>query len=126
MTGASATPRIVLACLPRLASDLIERAIEGRSDVDVVAYAEDLSQLAEVLRSAGANVLVVGCATGELPGELRDLTVSMMPPDAAVIPLDGSEMMLYVLRPHAVPLGDISGAELIEAIHASLNDRTAA
>jgi hypothetical protein len=126
MTGISATPRIILACLPRLAADLIRTAIEGDADGDVVADVEDLAQLREIVGAAEANVLVVGCANGELPTELRELTVSMMPPDAAVIPLDGSGVMLYLLRPRAVALGDVSGAELVEAIRASLSDRTAA
>jgi hypothetical protein len=126
MPGISATPRIILACLPRLAADLIRAAIEGGADGDVVADVEDLAQLREVVGVAGANVLVVGCATSELPAEVRELTVSMMPPDAAVIPLDGSGVMLYLLRPHAVALGDVSGAELVEAIRTRLSDRTAA
>jgi hypothetical protein len=122
---ALATPRILLVGLPKLPADLIEAALATDPDGTIVGVVPDAAELSPVNESTGANVLIVGCEHGELPDEMRKLIAWSMPPDAAVIPFDGSGVVLYVLRPQAVPLGDVSVTELIAAIRHSLNERPA-
>ena len=125
MTMISATDRIVLVDLPKLPADLIKAAVAKDKGSRVVAVVQDVDELAKVIDSTRANVLIVGSEHPELPREIRELIESRMPPNAAVIPVDGSGVVLYALRSDAVALGDVSCTELVSAIRHSIGERSA-
>lgn len=126
MTRSSATARIVLVDLPHLPADLIKATLAKDNGSRVVGVVDDVDELAKVIDSTGANVIIVGSEHSELPREIRELIESRMPPNAAVIPVDGSGVVLYALRPHAVALGDVSCTELVAAIRHSIGKRSGA
>jgi len=124
MTGNSGIDRIVLVDLPQLAADLIKATLANDKGSHVVGVANDVEELAKVIDSTRANVLIVGSEHSELPREIREFIESRMPPNAAVIPVDGSGVVLYTLRPQAVALGDVSCTELVAAIRHSIGNRS--
>jgi hypothetical protein len=121
----STSARIVLVGLAQLPSDLIKAALGQDLDASVVAVVHELEDLPRVVAATGANMLIVSSEHPELPRKIRELIEGNMPPDAAVIPLDGSGVVLYALRLHVVAMGDVSCAELVAAIRRSVSERAA-
>ena len=125
MIVAQDVPRIVLVGLPQLTCDLISEALVNAREGSIVAAVPEPRGLRELIASTGANVLIFGTEEAGLSGPIAELISSLSPPEAVVIPIDGSGVVLHVVRPVAVPLGDVSGAELVNAIATSLRERMA-
>jgi DNA-binding NarL/FixJ family response regulator len=117
-----ATVPVVLATMPALLGDIVRETLAAYPDVEVVAEVEARDGIASAVRRTGARVVVVGISpVGRLglSGLLRDLLAEH--PRLTVIALasDGRDGYVYRLRPHEVPIADLSPAALVQAIRAT-------
>jgi DNA-binding NarL/FixJ family response regulator len=76
--------RILLAAMPRLSRELIERKLREQPDMAVVAFADDERELAAAVRAARPEVVIVGAR--RISGAPRDLLASN--PALRVITID--------------------------------------
>jgi DNA-binding NarL/FixJ family response regulator len=108
--------RILLVDMPRLVRDMVENAARSDPGVEVVGVLRDADAIGAA--SAGdAEVIVVGVEQRELPAGCR----ALLDERAAGLRLLGIEAgdggaYLYELRPRRSPLGELSPAEVVDAI----------
>jgi hypothetical protein len=102
-----------LVGLPRMAADLIRRLTAEQPDVTVAAELSASDRVEPVLTSTGARFLIVGMADSTLPQHLADVFARR--PELLVlgVSVDAGNAYLFELRPHAVPVGELSASLLI-------------
>jgi hypothetical protein len=111
--------RILLVRLPRMLSDLITDIVRRESDVAVVGDLADAGGVGDAITRTGASFVIVGLDDGDLPAAwvpvLRDHpTVRLLGLSA-----QGRTAYLYELRPHAVPVGELSTDLLVDLVRAT-------
>lgn len=104
--------RLLLVDLPRLLRDIVEDAVSLVEQIELVGAVES-SFLRESGRTNGADFVVVGHDDPRLVGELLAAQPSMK---VLAIIGDGVQSALYELRPHRIPLGELSPERLVEVI----------
>jgi hypothetical protein len=115
--------RILLIAVPRLLGDIVRRA---GGDVLVVGDQTGPDDLVAAVDSLSANVVVFGSAANELPGSCRSLLERRPSVKVIVVGGDMRHTTLYELRPHRLPLGDVSPKDLVAAIRAAVAASAAA
>jgi DNA-binding NarL/FixJ family response regulator len=122
---------VLLVQVSGVLGDIVKREGGQRPDrVEFVGELDDDGRVLEYLRHTPADVVVFGLRrrgpeeTGVSPVFRAVLTEHPRTTIFAVED-DGRRSFLYELRPHKVPLGEISAAELLEAV-ASAAGRTLA
>jgi DNA-binding NarL/FixJ family response regulator len=114
-TGAILKPRrIILVGLPRMLNDIVTKIIAEQPDLEVVADVGCASDVAHAVADHDADLVIAdpSCTDGAIErlvgprSSLRLLEVEA----------NGSSACLSELRPHRVPLGEISPERLLEAI----------
>ncbi len=94
--------------------EIIERAVAGQPDMEIVDELPREDMLSEALTRAGANVMISAgehddVALQRLLEELPSLKV-------LVVSADGRDTALYELRPTRTPLGEVSPQTIVDAI----------
>jgi DNA-binding NarL/FixJ family response regulator len=109
----------VLAEMPRMMREIVENIIGAESDMQVVGVAESDDALADAVARTRADVLILAL---DADGELRAYDALLFRhPRLHVLAVteDGRGALISELRPHHVPLADVSPAGLVDAIRAS-------
>ena len=107
--------RIVLIDMPPLLGGIVRDAIAREPDLDVVAERE-AARLREVVEQDEPDFVIVG--TDDASAAVRSVVEGRRGVRALEVHSDGRESVLYELRPHRVPLGEISPATLVQTIRA--------
>ena len=122
MTAGSLDPQILLVDLPTLRCQVVGRALDDEG-LAVVGVVEDAADLIGTVDSTGANFLIAGGVdVALLPDWFRQLIADGLPPDTLLLSDDGNAL-LVVVRPHCVPVRDLSVDGLIALIRSSVNER---
>jgi hypothetical protein len=110
--------RVLLASdLPRLVSDMVERALRRADGVEFVGLAAGVGELADAVRRTGAQVIVLGVREGaELPDEAARWVDGL--PRLIGIAHETGEAHVYVLRPQSTSAGKVIADEMPQLIRA--------
>lgn len=107
----------MLADLPALAADLVERVVGTQADMAVVARLDRSGDLPSVARAGAPDVVMIGLADSPL---LPDACLPMFAANGALTVLGlqrgGGIAHLYRLRLEHQELGDVSPEELVTLI----------
>jgi DNA-binding NarL/FixJ family response regulator len=110
------TIRILLAGLPRIMREIVERALRDAPDMEVIGALDALDALDARLGALEPDVLVVGLgAEGDAP-RLDPLLYRMPRLTCLASAGDARRAFLYELHPRATPVRDVSPDGLVQAI----------
>jgi DNA-binding NarL/FixJ family response regulator len=109
--------RVVLLELPRLLQEIVERAVGGQPDMEIVADLPTARTLPAALAEARADVVISGA--GHDSAELSDLLEERSRLKVLAVSNDGRDAVLYELRPVRTPLGELSPRTIVEAIRSA-------
>ena len=117
--------RVVLAGLPRMLTDIVQRVLAEAPDLEVVQSPAGFEALMDSLDANDPDVLVTGLSPAQTIDQFD--TVLRAHPALRIFALegDGRRAVLYELQPHSVPLGDVSPEGLIDAIRSTARVRNA-
>ncbi len=103
-------------------ADIVQRVLSSQADLEVVGVV-DRGTLEGAVDRKEPEVVIVGLQADE--GPRRYDAVLCARPRLKLLALsgDGREGVLYELRPHAEPLGEISPQRLIDAIRLAVRAR---
>ena len=116
--------RILLAGLSRMLADIVRRVLTGSPDLEVVGTLGRLDEVAPALLRADADVLIVGLEGADAMAEFEPLLATHPYLKIFALDGDGRRAVLYELRPHSIPLGELSPQSLIDAIRSAVSVRT--
>ncbi len=109
--------RIVLIDMSPLLREIVRGVLIGEPDLEVVGEHDAPVDVRETVERDDADFVIVGTDSAA-----ETWMRSLVGPDRGVRALevrsDGRECVLYELRPHRVPLGEISPATLLSTIRA--------
>lgn len=100
--------------------EIVETTVRSQSDMQVVATVEAGDTIADAVARSGADVAIVGVERGAEPHLCDDLLYRHPRLHLLAVTDDGRGALLCVLRPHHLPVGDVSPTGLIDAIRASV------
>lgn len=103
--------RLLLVDLPRLVREIVEDAVSPFDQIELVGAVE--SSFLRESGPPGADFVVVGRDDIRFVGKLLAAEPSMK---VLAIIGDGAQSALYELRPHRIPLGELSPQRLVEVI----------
>jgi DNA-binding NarL/FixJ family response regulator len=109
--------RIVLIDMPPLLRDIVSNVLSGQPDLDVVAEHDDAVDIREAVERDQAQLVIVGSDAAS-EACIRAVVGGSRGVRALEMRSDGSEGVLYELRPHRVVLGGISAETLLRTIRA--------
>ena len=112
--------RILLAEMPRMLSDILTNVLARERDMEVLRVLEKTDTLLRAVEESSADVVIVGLSDTELPRVCGDLVTANPHMKVLAVAGDGRRVFLHELRPHTVPLGEMSPAGLIDAIRAAV------
>jgi DNA-binding NarL/FixJ family response regulator len=110
--------RIVLAGMPMMLLDIISEIVSSEPDLTVVEKIGEGSDVGAAARRVRADVVVVQQSSDE-PQTAEAALLSEQQFRVIALADDGHRGFLYELRPHRVPLGEISAGGLVAAIRAA-------
>jgi DNA-binding NarL/FixJ family response regulator len=111
--------RILLGEMPRMMREIVEPAVATQADMQVVGAVSARETLASEVGRTRAEVVIVGLDSApQVPSYEAVLYAHPHLKMLAVVD-SGREALLYELRPHTVPLGQVSVAGLLDAIRAA-------
>jgi len=106
--------------MPPLLREIVRGTLARAPDLDVVGEHDASADLRAAVEEDGADFLIVGSeATAE--AAVHSLVGADLGVRALEVQSDGKESVLYELRPHRVPLGEISPETLLRTIRAVPN-----
>ena len=108
--------RIVLAEMPRLLRDIVRDAVASQADTELVGDFRARNELFRAIQ--GVDVVIVGA--GQPDDSALALEVFRMSPCTRVliVAVSGRSAIMWQLRPHKAPLGEVSAESLVRAIRA--------
>lgn len=101
--------------LPAMLADVVDRLISREPDMAVVGRV-DPTDAERAVTAWGARVIVAVLADGALPAPVTRVLRRMPEVTVLAITEDGDRAYRYELRPHAVPLGEVSTHMLVDVI----------
>jgi chemotaxis response regulator CheB len=112
--------RIVLADMPQLAADMLERAIVEQSDMVIVARPGPAADLSQVTRMTAPDIVVVGLTEPDLPAQWLDLFTENMGLTVLGVQKRRGVAYLYQLQPYQLELGDVAPEDLVSEIRTAV------
>lgn len=113
--GAVLKPRrIILVGLPQMLNDIVKKILAGQPDLAVVAEVDCASDLVHAVVDHDADLVIADPSCTE--GAIEQLVGPRSRLRLLEVQADGRTACLSELRPHRVPLGEISPERLLEAI----------
>jgi DNA-binding NarL/FixJ family response regulator len=106
----------VLADLPQLVADMLERAVAAESDMVVVGRLHNPAALAQITRASPPDVVVVGMTDAELSTQFLDLLAGNAGLTVLGVQKRRGVAHLYQLRPYYVELGEVAPEDLVTEI----------
>jgi DNA-binding NarL/FixJ family response regulator len=107
--------RIVLIDMPPLLREIVRDAVAREPDLELVAELDDAPDVVDALRQDGADFVILG-SDAAAAACVSSLVAAQRGMRALELRADGRESVLYELRPHRVPLGEISAETLVRTI----------
>jgi hypothetical protein len=118
-----APARILLLGMPRILRDLIRSIVDRQPDMRVVAEIEDDGVELRRIERPRADFVIVGLRDSDLP-TVCDRLLRIRPATKIVgVSREGRRAILYELRPHAEPLGEMSQQTLLDLIRGRVGSR---
>jgi hypothetical protein len=111
--------RIVLAGMPRMMLEFMETIIASHPDLYVAGRVPVDGNLLATMRRCRADVLVVLQPDGKSSETSADRMFWRRPSKVLAIIEGGRKGVLYVLRPHATAVGELSVDNLVDAIRSA-------
>jgi DNA-binding NarL/FixJ family response regulator len=116
--------RILLAEMPRMMREIVESAVSTQADMQIIGAIEErlvergaLTAAAEArVERADADVVILGLQRDDEARAYDRLLYVRPRLTLLAITGDGRGAFLYELRPHKVPIGDVSPEGLLGAI----------
>jgi len=115
--------RILLVDMPRLAREMIDAAIATQRDMCVVDVATERDDLLAAARRTQPNFVIVGLEDDTLPDDCLQLFDEQPKVKFLGLETNGAHACLYELRPERRPLGDVSPADIVDAIRSAAAGR---
>ena len=117
--------RILLAQLPRHLQDYFNRAVASQADMRLVGSFTNPLDVLLAVGSASADVVILGVADDVVPAIATHLYDEY--PDVRLLGVtpDGHQAYLYELRPHPIPIGELSPTSLMEVIRSAVRPELA-
>jgi len=113
---ATAAPiRVVLAEMPAMLRDIVKNILDRQPGINVIELAAD-SSLRDVLERTEADVLIVGASEPADSAVPRQVLSALPLTRVLMLAIDGQSAVMYELRPHQTPLGEVSREALVRAI----------
>jgi DNA-binding NarL/FixJ family response regulator len=109
--------RIVLIDMSPLLREIVRGVLTSEPDLEVVAEHEAGIDVRDAVAREGADFVIVGTDSAA-ESCMRSVVGAEPGVRALEVRSDGRECVLYELRPHRVPLGEISPATLLSTIRA--------
>jgi DNA-binding NarL/FixJ family response regulator len=106
--------------MPRLLRELIESAVGDAPDMSVVGRLAHDEPAAPSLERTNADVFILTVPDDQSTVELAPLLYRHSCLKLLAIGVDGRSASLYELRPHRVPLGELSPHGLVQAIRSAV------
>lgn len=97
--------------------DIVANIVAAQPDLDIVAGPVGETNLRRAVECGNADVVILSRKT-PLNGEYDDVLYSRAHLKVIAIEGEGRRGSLYELRPHRVPLGEMSPTRLLDAIRA--------
>lgn len=109
--------RIVLVSMPRMQREILSESLAA-PDIEIADGAGDGAGLIEAAEESGAEFVIAGAGRFAPDEVARLLDVH---PGVKVLALSesGRQGLLYELRPHRIPIGDLSPDALLATIRGS-------
>jgi len=107
--------RIVLVDMPPLLREIVREALAREPDLDVVAEHEASVDVRRAIDEADADFVIVG-ADATARASVASVVGAQRGIRAIEVQSDGTESVLYELRPQRVSLGEISPDALLRTI----------
>ena len=104
--------------MPRMQREILERSLAEEPDIEVVDGSAEPTALAEAAERAEAEFVIAG-AGRFAPDEVSQLLDARPGVKVLALSKSGRQGLLYELRPHRVPIGDLSSDALLETIRGS-------
>lgn len=108
--------RVVLAGMPKLMLEVMESIIGGHPDVHIAARVAADGNLGAAIRRCRADVLIIMQPDGNGAEMSAERLFWRRPSKVIAIVEGGRTGVLFVLHPHATPLGELSAESLVAAI----------
>jgi predicted RNA-binding protein YlqC (UPF0109 family) len=112
--------RIVLVGMPEMLREITRNAIHDEPWAEIVAEYDAPVPISDAARANDANVVLVGDSP-EVDAEANGLLDDARQLAVLALTDDGRQTVLYELRPHKVPLGEISPGRLVDAIRTAVS-----
>ncbi|MDQ6829298.1 MAG: hypothetical protein M3081_10575 [Gemmatimonadota bacterium] len=107
--------RVVLADMPRMLHDIVRTILSAEPDIEIETTTVPQREIASARAITGADVVIL--AEPEAPTDEYAAMLYAHPRLRLVaISDDGRRAVLYELRPHRSPLGDMSPNALVQAV----------
>ena len=104
------------ARFPRVLSDVLSELIGSQDDMELIESVGGEDDLREVLSHDGADVIVMSCPPGGLTDQGARLLRRRPPVRIVSVAPDGRSTVLHELTPVSRTMGDVSPAEVLDAI----------
>jgi hypothetical protein len=101
-----------------LLHDIVRDTLAAQPDMKVIGDAHDGGDLNPMLQAGNVDVVVVGAPRPEDFAVAIPILLTSPRIKVLAIAISGRRAMLYRLRPHQIPLGDMSPQDLVGAIRA--------
>ena len=111
--------RILLSEMAPMLLDIVANIVAAQPDMDIVEGVESETDLLKAVEFSDADVVILSRRT-PVQGEFDGLLHSRSCLKVIEIEGEGRCGSLYELRPHRVPLGEMSPAGLLDAIRISV------
>jgi DNA-binding NarL/FixJ family response regulator len=112
--------RIALVDMPQMLREITRAVVEAEPGAEIVAEYAAPAPLAEVVRSSDVQFVVVR-DTPEMSAEATSLLADSRGVGVLAISDDGRSSVLYELKPHRAPLGEVSPERLVDAIRSAVS-----
>jgi chemotaxis response regulator CheB len=109
--------RIVLIDMPPLLREIVRETVARQPDLSVVAEHDAGVDVQAAVERDDADFVIVGFGPTAHAG-VQSVVAAERGVRALELRADGKESTLYELRPHRVPLGEISPETLLHTIRA--------
>jgi hypothetical protein len=114
--------RILLIGMPKMLQDLVKGILSAQptirtvEEVDEPQLLDRMDSSPQASRSDETEVFILSLHNEDLPEIGRRILTTY--PEAGLLGIssDGRKAVLYELRPHAIPLGELSPASLVDAV----------
>jgi DNA-binding NarL/FixJ family response regulator len=108
--------RILLADLPQMLRSIIRDIVAGQPDMEVVGELAGQVGVPARVEQTGATLVILRHTGLDPPDVFCELLACRSPTRVLAIADEGRAGLLYELRPHRIPIGELSATSLVAAI----------